>query len=173
MIQTLKLKNFRNFTNEIFHFDAEKTFIIWENGQWKTNILEALSLLTGNSILWLHFEHLVQETHQLFFIECSDNKWNTIGIAFDKSSKKKVYKINGKNTTARFLQQHFTKSVVFSPIIMNMMYLSPSLRRDFLDNILTNSYTEYGSLLKNINILFNNVINSLKIYANIKVNVKK
>jgi DNA replication and repair protein RecF len=28
------------------------------------------------------------------------------------------------------------------------MYLSPSLRRDFIDNILTNSYPEYEKLLK-------------------------
>jgi DNA replication and repair protein RecF len=32
---------------------------------------------------------------------------------------------------------------------MNLFYLSPSLRREFLDNILSNSYPEYSELLKN------------------------
>ena len=31
---------------------------------------------------------------------------------------------------------------------MNIMYLSPSLRRDFLDNILINSFPEYEKILK-------------------------
>jgi recombinational DNA repair ATPase RecF len=31
---------------------------------------------------------------------------------------------------------------------MNLFYLSPSLRRDFLDNILSNSFDEYSDLLK-------------------------
>jgi DNA replication and repair protein RecF len=32
---------------------------------------------------------------------------------------------------------------------MNLMYLSPSLRRDFLDNILKNSFENYDKLLTN------------------------
>jgi recombinational DNA repair ATPase RecF len=32
---------------------------------------------------------------------------------------------------------------------MNLFYLSPSLRREFLDNILSNSFDEYSELLKN------------------------
>jgi DNA replication and repair protein RecF len=34
-------------------------------------------------------------------------------------------------------------------MVMNMMYLSPGLRRDFLDTILSHSYKEYARLLKN------------------------
>ena len=148
MITSLTLKNFRNFKERSFHFELEKTFIIWENGIWKTNILEALSLLTHNSITWIDFEKLVNNWEEVFFISCDDDEWNTVSISFDQKEKKKTYIINGKKTSKRKLWEVFTKSVTFSPIIMNLMYLSPSLRRDFIDNILTNSYPEYEKLLK-------------------------
>jgi DNA replication and repair protein RecF len=38
--------------------------------------------------------------------------------------------------------------VVFSPAVMNMLYLSPSLRRDFLDDTIISCSLEYVNLLK-------------------------
>ena len=148
MITSLTLKNFRNFKEGSFHFEWEKTFIIWENGIWKTNILEALSLLTHNSITWIDFEKLVNNSEPLFFISCDDDEGNKVSISFDLKEKKKTYMLNGKKTSKKKLWEVFTKSVIFSPIIMNLMYLSPSLRREFLDNILTSAYPEYSKTLK-------------------------
>jgi len=55
--------------------------------------------------------------------------------------------LNGKKITKKKFTDLTHKCVVFSPIIMNIMYLSPSLRRDFLDNILKNSFEPYSKLL--------------------------
>jgi recombinational DNA repair ATPase RecF len=50
---------------------------------------------------------------------------------------------------------------------MNMMYLSPSLRRNFLDNILSNSYEQYSKILKE----YKKILNSRnKVLKNISKN---
>ncbi|MDR0772357.1 MAG: hypothetical protein LBF15_04975 [Candidatus Peribacteria bacterium] len=73
----------------------------------------------------------------------------SFSLYYSKIDKKKSFMINSKKTT---LKNFFSKTytcVVFSPISMNMLYLSPSLRRDFLDDTLKSSFLEYDILLKN------------------------
>jgi DNA replication and repair protein RecF len=45
------------------------------------------------------------------------------------------------------MREIYDKVVLFSPIIMNMMYLSPSLRREFLDEILLKTFPDYKKIL--------------------------
>lgn len=147
MIKSLKLKNFRNFKDEKFIFESEKFFIVWENWKWKTNILEALSILNNNSIIWINYENLVKKEENNFFIEYEEDNGNTFSISFDKNLKKKKYFLNKKWVTKLNFLKSTSLSVIFSPIVMNIMYLSPSLRRNFLDQILINSYPNYEKLL--------------------------
>lgn len=148
MIQSLKLRNFRNFSDAHFFPLEEKNFIIWENGQGKTNILEALSIIFDHSITWLSSENLVKKGEQNLYIEVEDSEVWTLSFAYDQESKKKQYRINWKNISRKKFLDHTYKCVVFSPLQMNLMYLSPGLRRDFLDTILGNSYPEYWELMK-------------------------
>lgn len=148
MISDIKLVHFRNFEWKKITDLSEKNFIIWENGKWKTNILEALSLLWNNSLSNLHIENLVEKWQNNFYVEYLDDQIGSVGISFDKEKKKKSYIINGKNVSKKKFIETTYKCVIFSPQGMNLFYLSPSLRREFLDNILLNSYSEYADLLK-------------------------
>lgn len=148
MIKELKLVDFRNFEAKKIQELSEKNFIIWENGKWKTNILEALSLLGNNSIGNISIENLVQKNKNTFYIEYLDDQVGSVGISFDCEKKKKNYRINGKNVSKKKFLEVTYKCVIFSPQEMNLMYLSPSLRREFLDKILINSYPEYADVLK-------------------------
>ena len=148
MITSLKLIHFRNFNETVFDFTGEKNFIIWNNGQGKTNILEALALLWGNSIQNLWFEEMIAFWSNYFFIECCYDNGETRAISYDVKTNKKQYLLNKKPTTRqRYIAQSHS-CCIFSPMIMNIMYLSPSLRRDFIDTILCSSYPEYGTLLR-------------------------
>lgn len=147
MITQLKLINFRNFENKVLEFSGEKNFVIWENGKWKTNILEAISLLANSSLSHIEFDNLVKRWEEYFFIECNYNN-ATLSLSYDKEKKQKKYQINGKSTTRKKFLEESYRCCIFSPIMMNMMYLSPSLRRDFIDQILINSFPEYQDILK-------------------------
>lgn len=146
MIKSLKIINFRNFSKKIFDTFSEKNFIIWENWKWKTNTLEAIAVLCNNSILKVSFDDLVKIWEDYFFIELENSNSEKFSIYYSKKDKKKKYSINWKKTTRKnFIQKSF-KSVVFSPIFMNLMYLSPSLRRDFLDDISKNSFDKFENI---------------------------
>lgn len=148
MIQKLILKNFRNFTSQEFLFVSRKNMIIGENGHWKTNILEALSLFSGHSLSGLDFNTLVKQGQEYFYIEVLMDCWDTLSLHYDIASAKKTYQVNKKTSSKpKMLAVSYT-TVHFSPIIMNMMYLWPTLRRDFLDTMLKHSFSEYTTLLK-------------------------
>ena len=53
-----------------------------------------------------------------------------------------------KPTTKQNLKNIYPHVVSFHPMIMNLMYLSPSERRNFLDEILITSFPEYKSILQ-------------------------
>ena len=147
MIKELRLINFRNFQElKLKNLDKEN-FIIWENWKWKTNILEAISLLSNNSITWISLDELIKKWEDYFFIEYIDDKWNKFSLSYIKEKKKKTFMYNNNNVSKNKFNTLSNKSVIFSPIIMNLMYLAPSLRRDFLDNILKNSFENYDKLL--------------------------
>lgn len=148
MIKDLKLVNFRNFdSKELKDFEAEN-FIIWENWKWKTNILEAISLIWNNSITKLHLDDLVKLWEDYFFVEIIDQINNKYWFYYSKKDKKKNFLINNKKTTRKNFMNSTYSCVIFSPIMMNMMYLSPSLRRDFLDEAIKSSYPEYELLVR-------------------------
>ena len=148
MIESIKLINFRNFDEKKLDSIQEKNFIIWKNGAWKTNTLEALSLLWDNSFSGLQIENFVKKWESVFYIEYQTNSWDTMALSYDIEKKKRNYILNGKHISKQKFNDYTYKCVVFSPIIMNLMYLSPSLRRDFLDSILSNSFPQYSQILK-------------------------
>jgi DNA replication and repair protein RecF len=170
MIQKLKLKNFRNFSFAEFLFCDKKNFIIWENWKWKTNLLESISLLSLNKLNKIDFKNLVWNQSNTFFIELIDTNWNTISISYNKDENKKQYLLNWKKTTKSKIKNISPKCVNFSPITMNMMYLWPSLRRDFLDQILLNTFDKYNIALKEYKNILNSRNKTLKAIRDWKIN---
>lgn len=148
MIKSLKIVNFRNFSEKKIENFQEKNFIVWENWKWKTNTLEVLAILTNNSILKLSLENLVKIWEDFFFIEFEDSEKWKMWFYYSKVDNKKNFLINNKKVTKKVFLENTYSSVIFSPIMMNMMYLSPSLRRDFLDETLKSSFPDYENLLK-------------------------
>lgn len=171
MIKSLKLINFRNFSEKIIKDFSGISFIVWENWKWKTNILEAISLLSNNSILNISLDDLVKIWEKYFFIEIENEKIWKIGFHYSKEDRKKTFLINNKKVTKKKFLENINKAVIFSPIIMNMAYLSPSLRRDFLDDALKSSYYDYEIFLKDYKKILKSRNNLLK--AILKGNARK
>ena len=146
MLNKIKMKNFRNFENSEFFFSKKENAIIWENGKWKTNILEAIALFSGINFWKIEFDNLVNKNESIFFIEIELFSGEKVSISYDKESKIKKYFINWKNSSKKKISEVTDNVVFFSPIIMNMMYLSPTLRREFLDETLSKTFPEYKKL---------------------------
>jgi len=122
-------------------------FISWENGQGKTNILEAVSIFF-NSILDIDFSLLIKKWEDFLYIEILLDDGKKIAISYEKETNKKKYIINWKNTTKKKIREIIPSIISFHPLVMNLMYLWPSKRRLFLDQILGNTFEQYGKILK-------------------------
>lgn len=146
MIQQIRLQNFRNFSNTTFQFE-NTNFIYGENGMGKTNILEALSIF-DTPIVDLDFSLLLKKWENIMYVEITLCNGKKIGISYDATTKKKKYLVNGLSTTKKKMAEVVPKMVSFHPLGMNMMYLWPSKRREFIDHIVTQSFCEYGKILQ-------------------------
>jgi len=161
------------FENSEFLFWKQKNFIIWENWKWKTNILEALSLLSTQNLNNIDFNDLVGSFANTFFIEAEKYNWDIISISYDKINSKKIYTFNKKKTLKSKIKLKINKTVIFTPITMNMMYLSPSLRRDFLDQILLNTFDSYSKVLKEYKNILKSRNKTLKAINEWKININE
>ena len=167
MLKSLKLKNFRNFDKSEFFFSNKANAILWENWKWKTNILESIALLHLSQLSKIDFDYLVKSGEKVFYIQVETESWDILSLSFDKETKRKKYTFNNKSTTRKKISTSIGKVVFFSPIVMNMMYLSPNLRRNFLDEILNSTFENY----KNITSEYKKILVSRnKVLKNIREN---
>lgn len=150
ILHNLKLENFRNYGSAELNLGIGKglVYLIGDNAQGKTNLLEAIYILfLGRSFLRAKNQNLIQWgkdfsriTGQLGKTEEQFNLELFLGLP---PNPKRATKINGVKTT---LNNYIGmgRVVLFHPMDLNMMYLGPVTRRDFLDNI--NSQTRKGYL---------------------------
>jgi len=172
MINSIRLNNFRNFEDKIINLKENNNFIVWENWKWKTNLLEAISILCLDDISNIKLENLVRIWNNTFYIELNTNT-HKIAISYEKNRNKKKFFINNKITSKKNFKKYSLTNVNFSPMTMNMIYLQPSLRRDFLDQILSKSFEKYDLLLKNYKKILQNRNKLLKNIRNEKSKIEE
>lgn len=83
---------------------------------------------------------------ELFYLGYKLSHWEW-SVSYNAEGKKKKYILSQKSTTKQKLQAFYPHVISFHPMVMNMMYLGPSERRNFLDEILASSFPEYSKLL--------------------------
>ncbi len=156
-IKNLKLENFRNHKALTFDFPKDKNLLIFlgENGKGKTNFLEAIYALSlGRSFRTSSHEDLIMWEND--YSRCKadiikEDEKDTLEVFYSisprkiKNFKKNDVKLSHKN----FLGQLLT--VLFQPEDLNMLYLSPSLRRRYLDIILSQTDRDYLEALSGYN----------------------
>lgn len=93
-IRSLSLQSFRNFQQKNIPITENITPIVGANGAGKSNILEALSLLTNNTLYNLDWDQLPCHGSPHFFISYTTNENDIFAISFDEDTKTKKYFIN-------------------------------------------------------------------------------
>lgn len=94
-----------------------------------------------------HPEYLIQKWEDIFFLWYVLDTWDA-AFSYTQDWKKRKYFLSGKSTTKQKIKEIYPHVISFHPMMMNMMYLSPSERRKFLDEILSQAFPEYGSYLQ-------------------------
>ena len=147
MIQSITLKNFRNFQNKVVFFDWNINSLYGENGKGKTSIIEAISLFSHEHLGISNFSNMLKTSESSFFIQAQTHS-DVLSIAYDKETQKKKYSLNKKVTNKKKFFEASYRASIFSPTTMNMFLLGPKHRRHFLDTALLTTYDWYKKLYK-------------------------
>ncbi|MBI3508407.1 MAG: DNA replication/repair protein RecF [Chlamydiia bacterium] len=144
-LKGLYIRNFRNIADEEITFAPGCNVIFGENAQGKTNLLEAIILLSiGRSFRTSHLSELIREKEAAFYLEAEgvrEGISHHLKLSFDGQTKR--LHIDG-NTYAHFnpLLGLFP-SVVHAPRDVELVSGAPSERRRFLDLALAQSEPLY------------------------------
>lgn len=154
-IKNLELNNFRNYPSRKFEFTNGTTIIAGSNGIGKTNILEAILVLSAGKSARAGLEQELVKLNSPFArvvgITGENDKLEIIIARKDESRRvQKTYKINNsQKTSTDFIGR--IKSVMFAPEDIRLVAGSPSRRRDYLDRILSQVHRDYRSNLSKYN----------------------
>lgn len=156
-ITNLKLTNFRNHSKISLNFDDNVTLITGNNGSGKSSILEAINLLsTGRTRMSKYDRDLIQYGKDFCSIEASvktkDQDFNMeLQIIknenFENASTKKA-KINKVAKSMQYFTGIFN-SVLFSPQDIQLITGSPSERRRYMDDMISQIDIDYKRSLNN------------------------
>ena len=151
-LERLTLNNFRSYTSKIFHF-GESSVIVAPNGAGKTNILEAIYLLsTGTSERAGITDEMINFSSEIGsvsgVIEHNDERTEisvvlTKGVFMGKRTQKRRYLVDGVARNRAGIVGKMA-AVLFRPEDMRLIEGSPSRRRGYLDDALSMAIPEYA-----------------------------
>jgi DNA replication and repair protein RecF len=134
-LKRLLLHNFRNYEQTEIAFSPAVNLIQGENGQGKTNLLEAIHLLsTGRSFRAHCISDLISFGRSYFYLEAEFHKDGIaqfIKVYYDENIRKVQYNQTVHPTLTSLLG--ILPSILLSPDDLNLINGNPAERRRFLD----------------------------------------
>lgn len=157
-IYELKLINFRNYYDVKIEFFPGINVIYGDNAQGKTNLLEAINLIsTGKSFRTNREKEMINYNKDKAYVGAKvfgENFEKLIEIKLDKNEAKKQ-RINGKEVKSQKELYDSFKAVIFSPDDISLIKDGPNIRRNYIDNLIINLKPTYQYNLNRYNkILF-------------------
>ncbi len=151
LLSSLCLYHFKNHASLQLELETG-CIILGPNGAGKSNLLESLYLLI-NGILppGRTIDQTIAHGQGAGFVRAAmvlDSGLSPeLSVTLGGDPQKISFLIQGAPTTRpKYLQKHGHRAVLFTPIEMNLLYLGPSLRRDFLDEVLLLSHLEFSKI---------------------------
>lgn len=170
-INKLVLKNFRNHVDRTIDFTDGVNLIIGSNGAGKTNILEAIHLIsTTKSIKAKHDRDLINYGSNFCTVNLASPEdvfeLQVVKSDEDNNTSSKKAKINKTPKSLNYFAGKFN-SVMFTPQDVEILTGSPSIRRRYIDMVLTQTNTNYK---KSLNLYIKAVRQRNKVLEMIKEN---
>jgi len=156
ILKKIILRDFRNYEEQVLDFNGKFNYIYGNNGQGKTNILEAISFISfGKSFFGASEHDCVKFGKEEFQIEGEyENDLQNlfhVFLNYNSTFKKKTFHVNKEKVT-RYSSDIFGKFpvVYLSPQSLNLTYGNPSERRKFFDILISQTNRLYLAFLKDL-----------------------
>lgn len=165
-VDKLTLRGFRNYDSAEVHFDGGINVISGRNAQGKTNLLEAVYLLSGGRSFRTRFDRemigfdrdFAEVSAEVFAAERSQR----IDILLRRGQKKQVSQNRVKKTAAELSET--VKAVLFCPNDLNLIRDGAAARRRMMDLAICQLRPGYVRLLTDFNRLYENKMRLLRDY---------
>jgi DNA replication and repair protein RecF len=151
-IRSIYLNNFRSYTNLILETHAPVIIITGENGTGKTNLLEAVSLLSPSKGLrkakLQDISHKPSNTKSwgisanLFHNLYGDTQFGVGDLG--QSDTKKIIRMNGETLKTHQELGKMITQLWLTPAMDRFVVDAPSVRREFIDHVGWTFHLEHG-----------------------------
>lgn len=154
ILKSLYLKNFRNYRETRHAVDEKKNIITGENGQGKTNLLEAIHVLcSSHSQRGSRDAYMIRVGQSFFLTEGTfvDSNQNVIRVSVSSSLFHQMkIKIDGfEHQKACYLMRRIGV-MTLTPEDARVTQGCPFFRRRYIDSLLTKLDGNYVSKCRNI-----------------------
>lgn len=153
-LKTLHLRQFRNYREAKVDFDAPKTILVGNNAQGKSNLLEAVELLsTLKSHRSIRDRDLVLEHSDVGQINATlERAYGTSELALTlRSQGRRTVSLNNEALRRQLDFLGILNAVQFSSLDLELVRGAPERRRNWLDSILTQLEPIYAYILQQYN----------------------
>lgn len=168
VVNSLKIKNYRNFAELHIDFDDVLNIFIGDNGQGKTNLLESVYLCSIGRTFRLNSEsdliRFGENKSEISLSMTKDNQPKKIDVVLEKNKSKQV-RLNGVKLDKTSEMIGYLSNVIFTPDDMKIIKGSPAERRKFINIDISQIKPKYKYLLKNYNKIVIQRNNLLKSYG--------
>ena len=164
IVRKIALNGFRNYDFETAEFAPGTNVICGENAQGKTNLLEAVYMLSAGRSFRTRFDR------ELIGFDCdgadiladvtSHEREQTVNLRMQNGRPKRIL-VNSVKKTASELSQ-VVNTVLFCPDDLNLIKEGAAVRRRLMDNAISQIRPRYAELLSDFNRLFENKTRILK-----------
>jgi len=169
LIKELELNRFRNYKSQKIEFDPGINIIYGDNGEGKTNIVEAIYLMSiGRSFRTSKDKEMINLEAETSYIKALvENSQRPFKIEYRiGKSIKKAIKINGLAIEKLTELLGIINVVIFSPEDLKLVKEGPKERRSFIDREISQIRPKYYQLLNSYHktlVQRNNLLKNLKI----------
>jgi DNA replication and repair protein RecF len=146
MINNIRLQNFRSYADASFEFDPGVNIIVGPNASGKTNILEAVLVLSTGSSYRARDAELIRYDAPWTRLD-ADTPNGARVVKFQPGNGLKglkSFEVEGQSLT-RLTQNRTLPVVLFEPDHLQLLSGSPDLRRTFLDDLIEQVVPGYSA----------------------------
>ncbi len=150
-LKTLHLRSFRNYLDQFIRFEGQKTILLGNNAQGKSNLLESVELLaTLKSHRVSRDRELVSEGENIGYIQANlERKYGTVDLSIIlRETGKRTLSLNYEVMRRQMDFLGMLNGVIFSSLDLDLVRGSPDNRRLWLDTLVTQLEPLYAYILQ-------------------------
>ncbi len=151
--KSLELQNFRNYDNLNLKLDPHINIIVGKNGQGKTNILESLYYIAYLKSHRISDDNvLIKNNKKIFKIKSKIKRENLLDeVKIEQNLDTKHVFFNQTEMLKRAEYLELINVILFEPTNLDILKGSPNIRRDFLNDAISQINSNYYNILNDFN----------------------